>query len=173
MSYYAYEKPDLKDIAHYGVKGMKWGVRHYKESKKQVDSIVKSMSKKDRELLGIYDGKYGISKGEHFLNRQIKKVGKTPVAFFDITMGSNYINAAVGTRGEKKYRGKGYAKAATKSGMDWWEKNKDKYKDKNFNWWVRRENIASIKLAEANGFTLNKSDLEKWKDWYHYEYKRK
>lgn len=169
MIYDAYEKPDLEDIRHYGVKGMKWGVRRYQQSKKDVDSVIKTMSKKDRELLGIYEGSYGISKGEHFLNRTLIKNGDIPISFFDITKGSNYINVAVGTRNSKKYRGKGYAKQAVKSGIDWWDQNKDHYNNQKLNWWVRRENTASIKLAKYAGFTLNEKDLEKWKDWYHYE----
>lgn len=167
--YNAYEKPELEDIEHYGVKGMKWGVRRYRQSKKDVDSIVKTLSKKDREMLGIYEGSYGISKGEHFLNRTLIKNKNIPISVFDITKGNNYINVSVITRKGNAYRGKGYGKQAVKSGIDWWDKNKSRYKNQKLNWWVRRENEASIRLAKSAGFVLNESDLEKWKDWYHYE----
>lgn len=129
------------------------------------------MSKKDREKLGLYDRPYKLGKGEKFITKQIKMLGDEPVAFFDIVKGGDYISAVVGTRGGKKYRGKGYAKEVVKSGLDYWDKNKAKYGNKPINWWVRDDNIGSEKIAQSTGFKLNKRKSKEYAGWKLYQRK--
>lgn len=161
-------------ICHYGVKGMKWGVRKERSTKeylKKVNEIVDTMSKIDREKLGLYNSRYRIEKGEKIVTKLIKYIDKTPISFFDIVEGPNYLNATVGTRSEKEYRGKGYAKEVVKSGMDWWDANKDKYKNQTVNWWVRDDNPGSAKIAKDTGFKLNRKKSAKYNGWQLYERK--
>lgn len=176
-----YNKPPIEEyLAHYGVKGMKWGVRRTPEqlghlsnsrrrvnaSNKSVDSIISSMSKKDLEKMNLYDSKYNST---NLVYRQLKKIGNTPVSFFDIDNNDGYMNVTVGTRSGDEFRGKGYANECVKKGVDWWEKNKHKYGNKKLSWWVLRDNAGSIRLAKNNGFEMNKKDSAKYPDWYHYE----
>lgn len=154
---------------------MKWGVRRTpeqlghptKQSNKDVNNILKSLSDEDLHKLNIEKGeKYNSSK---VLYRAMKKVGNTPVSVFDIEYVNNYIvNATIITRGGDKYRGKGYASEVVKSGLDWWDKNKRRFDGQSVNWWVREGNIGSIKLAVNNGFGLV-DDNGKYPGWKHYK----
>lgn len=58
MNYNAYEKPDLEDIEHYGVLGMKWGVR--KNPQKAVQKASKKLTKltKKSEKQKVRSDKY-------------------------------------------------------------------------------------------------------------------
>ena len=65
---------------------------------------------------------------------------------------------------------KGYAKAVAKRGRKWLDKHYDEFDQ--IVWWTRKENIASIKLAEDNGFTLDESSVLLNDPWIKYQYKR-
>jgi GNAT superfamily N-acetyltransferase len=177
------------ELFHYGVKGMHWGVRRYQNqdgsltlegkkrnryrrqainansSSKDVNDIIKSMNKDDRnKVLAGSDHYLNLEEGAAVAKRVIKKMGDKPIAFFDILEdGDDTFQLALGTRGGKKYRGKGYGSQVTKEAMNWLEKNKHKVSQKKIVWGVRKDNTASIKLAEKYGFELEPgSEKDGW-----------
>lgn len=78
------------------------------------------------------------------------------------------INIALGTRSGDQYRGKGYATQCAKKGMDWYDKNKEKYGYKQAVWGVRTDNTASIKIAEKNGFKIDTNSYSDDGKWVNY-----
>lgn len=184
-------------IYHHGVKGMKWGVRRYQNkdgtltaigkvrytaaararktasTKDDVDSILKTMSEKERDFLQLdnleYDvGYLSVEAGEHVVNRILIKEGSTPIAFFDLLDNGKGLDAVVGTRNGTKYRGKGYASKAVEQGMNWYEKNKARIGNKAITWDAKKDNIGSRKLAEKHGFVLDKKYTESHDEWARY-----
>ena len=171
-------------IKQYGVKGMHWGVRNYvskdgkktelgvsrdrairsAKTKKDVDDIVKSLSKKEKKLLGLSKtGEYlSITEGEYVVKRVLKKVGGKPVAFIDLLDEGKHLSVAIATRSGKEYRGKGYAKIVTDKALLWADRHKPEWNS--IRWDAKVSNTGSIKLAEKSGFKL----AGKNEEWVHY-----
>lgn len=176
-------------IAHYGIRGMHWGDRLYQnydgsltpagrihygvgnkkrlssEEISSVEDILSSMSRKDQSLINISRKdihKYASGSKEYYdiVARFIEKdADNIPVAFLDFQNYDGKLSVTIGTRGEEKYRNKGYASRVSKRGMDWVENNKQALSEKysEILWLPKSQNKGSRKLAEKNGFVLEES----------------
>lgn len=191
---------NMKDfLEHYGVKGMKWGVRRFqnadgsltsagkkrysegkilrnvKSTSEDVEGIIKTLTSKERKLLGGKPGTRYLPEEEYsdVAKRFVKKVGDTPVAFLDIYKASGGAGSmALATRSGKDYRGKGYAGDLVKKAQNWLDTKeaKEALNVNTLNWFAKRENQPSLKLAKKYGFSERedyKDDAEWWGGRYH------
>lgn len=177
-------------LSHHGVDGQKWGVRNgppyplsrqdpakyesFKrlqrttKTKKEVDSIVNSLSEKDKKLLGVNkDGEYlSLEQGQNVIKRFLLREGDTPVAFLDVfdegknSEGKTDVSVALAVAGNK--HDKGYGKEIAKKGSDFIDKHLNDY---GMVWWTTdSNNIPSQRLAEKNGWKYsNKDSNNNWK----------
>lgn len=176
-------------LSHYGVKGMKWGVRHDRKSTRaarrryaarqaeyvrktspQIQSIVDSISDKERRYLGGVPGTPYLKDSEikDVVKRFIKTVDNTPVAFLDIYEGSPHAGSVgIVTRGGSEYRGKGYASELINDGKKWLEtpEAKELLKMRYLDWFALRENQVSVQLAKRNDF-VDRDDYADDPDWW-------
>lgn len=176
-------------LEHHGVQGQKWGVKNgppyplyrqdpvkYKaikrlqkaaKTKKDVDTIVNSLSQSDKKRLGVNkNGEYlSLEEGENVMKRILLKDGDTPVAFLDVFdegtngNGKTDVSVALAVAGNK--HGKGYGGEVAKKGSNWINNHIDEF---GMVWWTTApDNVASQKLAEKNGWKY--SDKDSNKDW--------
>ena len=137
-----------------------------------VNRILSTMDDTDRDRLNLEapsdnnpSGYLSVEQGAVVAKRiLLKDSNNTPVAFFDLLDDGDSYNIALGTRYGKEYRGKGHAKQAVRYGMDWYEANKDKPAI----WGVKVDNIPSIRLAEEQGFELDKNSYSDDYEWVNY-----
>ena len=177
-------------LCYYGVKGMKWGVRRYqnkdgsltpagkniqrnKRYTKDINDIVDTLSKKEKEFLGAEHNKKWIdpkTQNQVLQDKLFSVVIKNrdvPVSFVEVWSSKGNIGQiSIATRSGKDYRGKGYASKAVKKAIDL----VDRYGDasiKELQWIADNRNIASINLAKKYGFEKDPEPHD-WDNEYTY-----
>lgn len=190
------------ELYHYGVLGMKWGVRRFRnkdgtltaegrqrqlESRNvsrnkpytdDVNDIVRTLSKKERDFLGAADNEDWIDKKyerDTLVNKAktfVSKEGDTPVSFIEIwTDGGRTGQISLATRNDPKYRGKGYASKNVEQAIKWADRYGNKSIDE-LEWIADRKNTASVNLGKKYGFVEDNPNKHghNWKDDWSEEY---
>lgn len=194
--------PDCYILEHHGIKGQKWGVRRFRNKdgtitaegrKRQLESrnvsrnkphtddvndIVRTLSKKERDFLGAADNEDWIDKKSErdtLVNKAktfVSKEGGTPVSFVEIwTNGGRTGQISLATRNDPKYRGKGYASKNVEQAIKWADRYGNKSIDE-LEWIADRKNTASVNLGKKYGFVEDNPNKHghNWKDDWSEEY---
>lgn len=166
-----YQNPDGTRTAE-GKKQLK--ASRLKRTNEDVRDIYKSLSDRDLELLAYSKEEIKRLRETNFTDRidgsendTVHRVVKrdkngTPVSYVDATQFTSddletgkkmvhTISLDIATRGGDEFRGKGYAVAAGKQMVRWF----DRYGFKNYDhmeWFAKADNVASQKTAEKLGF---------------------
>lgn len=138
--------------------------------KTDVNDIIDTMDSKDKHFLGIHDGdKYqSTDEDQKLVKRIVKKIGGIPVSFFDVTGDSTGVAITIGTRSGGEYRNKGHATAVAEQGKKWLKAHADEFD--RIVWWVRKDNIPSIKTAKSIGFELDEASVLPDDPWIKYQF---
>lgn len=136
-----------------------------------VNNIVSTMDDEDRRLLGLRGKEYQTHEEEQkVVKRFIKRVDGVPVSFIDLTGDSTGVAVTIGTRSGDRYRNKGYAKSIAKEAEKWLDGHHGEFDQ--VVWWCRKDNAASMKIAEDIGFKLDESSVLPEDPWIKYRYEK-
>lgn len=143
------------ELKHYGVKGMKWGVRKGR-NRSAVNDIFRTMTPQERKFLvgneraRVYATKdmYG-SKSTNVASF-VRYYNNKPVSFFDVYENAPGVGeVAVGSRADS--RGKGHAKITAQRAIDYIRKQRQLT---TLEWKPDSNNTSSIALAKSLGFVV-------------------
>lgn len=190
-------------LEHHGIKGQKWGVRRFQNpdgtltnagrkrvtarnnikrnlgTTDDVNDIVRTLTKKEKELLGAEPNKDWIEK-EHELETLsnkaktfVTKVSDTPVSFIEIwSNGGKTGQIAIATRNDPKYRGKGYSNKEVERAIKWADRYGNKQLDE-LQWIAEKSNTRSNALAVKYGFVRDDDESDNHHDGQYNFYYRK
>lgn len=168
-----YSSNDFRDyLAHYGVPGMKWGVRkdrHVSGSTKKANQIYDTLTEQEKYYVTAekkppkhYVTKGEYAKGGHNAYNSIEQDHGKPVSVVDLWKGEhdNGLDISLMVRNDPRYRGKGYASRAVKRGVEWFNEHPEfQY----IYWSADSKNMASIRTAQKNGFKfVKKLENDTW-----------
>lgn len=147
----------------------------FASSRNDVDYIISTLSEKEKSIMCIENGVRYLptkEKENELVYRCVYKYRGIPVAFFDLLDDGKYgLNAVVAAVNDERYRNKGFASKCVEKGIDWYNKNRHKLNNKRIIWWAAKKNKPSQRVAEKNGFIIDKTIDPKYKDlWYKYIY---
>lgn len=171
-------------LAHHGIQGQKWGVRNgppypivrtRKGNAKDINKVQKNWSKKDNKY--FWGDEKGVKYEQIYFNSDRSKYskvtidGNTPVSFIDIAKtrdnGKDVLNLAIGSSAVA--RQKGYAAKLVSEGKKWFESQTEFDK---MIWVADKDNVASNKLAQKQGFEYEKSFKAEGQTWNQYYIQR-
>lgn len=118
------------------------GRKGLRKNMDEVYEIIRTMSKEDKELMGLSEGH---PEADKIVKQFIKKVDGVPVAFFQIRYICSRYSIVIGTRSGIEYRNRGYASEVAAEGKRWLDTHFDEF-DYVF-YVVRKDNTASINIA--------------------------